>query len=500
MQDTHTPSPYFAAVDLGSNSFHMIICRVNDQTVEVLDRVKDMVQIARGMTSSGIAADAHHRAMECLNRFAERLRGIPPGQVRAVGTKSLRSARNAAFFLAEAERVLGYPIDIISGYEEARLVYTGLFHSVANDDQKRLVIDIGGASTEFIIGHSQDPQLLESLSLGCVAYADKYLSQQHPPPLAMDKAYLAACEEIESIRSTYLRQGWEAVYGTSGTMRAVAELVAERDGGAVIRAESLDALYREVAADREDRLKSVPKLRRDVLPAGIAILRAIFDEFSIDKIQVADATLKDGLIYDTLGRLNNIDAREAAVSHLQQQYRVDLSQATRVAQSAVQFLRQIDTPPLPGISRTKILSWAARLHEVGLGISHSSQHNHGYYILRYSDLAGFGRYEQYILSNLVRSHRKKLTFERLDGLDQKAKMAAIPLILCLRLAVILHRRREDLEFQPKLSGHDGRYTIRFPQGWLDANPLTATGLKQESKHFASLGVELFIRETHSTDL
>lgn len=488
-------SPYFAAVDLGSNSFHMIICRITDQSVEILDRVKEMVQIARGMTSAGIAADAHHRAIECLSRFAERLRDIPPGQIRAVGTKSLRSARNAEFFIVEAEKALGHPIDIISGYEEARLVYKGLFHSVANDDKNRLVIDIGGASTELVIGHSANPLLLESLGFGCVAYTDKHGLKDQPSHAAMDSAYLAACEEIESIRSNYLRNGWNTVYGTSGTMKAVAELLAGEDGGAIIRAESLADLYEQIASGHGDPLKDVTKLRRDVLPAGVAILRAICDELAIEKIQIADATLKDGLIYDTLGRLNNFDARETAVTHLQQQYRVDQPQASRVAQTAVQLLRQVDTPLLPGVSRTKILTWAAKLHEVGLGISHSSHHNHGYYILRHSDLAGFGRYEQHILSSLVRTHRKKLSFERLDGLDQNAKLAIIPLILCLRSAVILHRRREDLDFHPKLTGNEGRYTIGLPPGWLDTNPLTAAGLQQEARYFTGLGIELTIRET-----
>ncbi len=487
-------SPYFAAVDLGSNSFHMIICRVSEQSVEVLDRVKEMVQIARDMSSSGIAEDAHQRAMDCLSRFAERLRDIPPAQIRAVGTKSLRAAKNAEYFLTEAEQVLGHPIDIISGYEEARLVYKGLFHSVANDNNKRLVIDIGGASTEFVIGHSASPLLLESLSFGCVSYADRFNLNRQPTAQAMKKAYLAACAEIEAIRPAFMRSGWDIVYGTSGTMKAVADLLSETDGGAIIRATSLHALYDNLVAGETSRLKSLPSLRRDVLPAGIAILKAIFEQFRLDKIHAADASLKDGLIYDTVGRFNNVDARTYAVSALQQQYRVDQAQASRVALCAGQLLRQIDTPPMPGVSRTKILNWAAQLHEVGLGISHSDHHNHSHYILRYSDLAGFGRYEQYILANLVRCHRKKLKYDRLEGLEHKAKLALFPLILCLRIAVILCRRREDLDFQPSLSGDGDKYLIKFPAGWLTNNPLTAESLKMEPIQFANLGIELQIKE------
>lgn len=495
---TTTEPSYFAAVDLGSNSFHMIICRVNDQNVEVLDRVKEMVQIARGMSGSGIAPDAHQRAIECLARFGERLREIPDGQVRAVGTKSLRSAKNADFFIAEAEQALGYPIDIISGYEEARLVYKGLYHCVANDNNQRLVIDIGGASTEFIIGHSDKPLQLESLSFGCVAFAEQYDLKNEISQRNMNRAYLSACEAMESIRTTYIGCGWNITYGTSGTMKAVAELLAEVDGGAIIRATSINALYYRVISDPEQTLKSVAKLRRDVLPAGIAILRAIFDEFDLEKIHVADATLKDGLIYDSVGRFHNLDARGSAVALLQQQYRVDQDQANRVAKTAIALFQQIRPPQLPGVSRTKILSWAAQLHEVGLGISHSSHHNHGHYILRFSDLAGFGRYEQYILACLVRCHRKKLQFDRLEDLDQKAKIAIIPLILCLRTAVILNRRRKDSDYLPSLSQANGQYVLTFPSNWFTDNPLTSASLQAEEAQFANLGIHLTIQEEDDT--
>lgn len=491
---TPSESPYFAAVDLGSNSFHMIICRVNDQSIEVLDKVKEMVQIAKDMSSSGIAPDAQQRALECLSRFAERLRDIPSSQIRAVGTKSLRSASNAETFLLQAELALGCPIDIISGYEEARLVYKGFNQSIANDNNRRLVIDIGGASTEFIIGLSDTPDLLESLSFGCVAHTDRFDLRKSLTAKNMRRAYLSTCEALESIRPNYRRHGWDICYGTSGTMRAIAELLTDIDGGAIIPAKSLKILYNDIIRNSEDILKNVAKLRRDVLPAGIAILMAICDQLKIEKIHVADATLKDGLIFDSVGRLNNIDAREGAVSSLQQQFRVDTAQADRVAKSAHELMKQLSTPPIPGVSRTKILKWAARLHEVGLGISHSSHHNHGFYVLKYSDLAGFGRYEQYILASLVRCHRKKLLFERIEGLDYKAKLALVPLILCLRLAVILNRRREDSELLPTISGQNDQYKVVFPAQWLTDNPLTAASLNNEPAHFANLSVHVEISE------
>lgn len=487
-------SPYFAAVDLGSNSFHMIICRVNQDTVETVDRVKDMVQIARGMQSGTIAADAQERAIQCLKRFAERLRGIPAAQVRAVGTKSLRSAKNARAFLRDAEQALGHPIAIISGYEEARLVYKGLAHCVANDNNRRLVIDIGGASTEFIIGRDAEPELLESLNFGCVVFAEKHELKNQVSARGMRAAYLAACADLELIRPAYLRKGWDMVYGTSGTMRAIADLVAPADGGAIIRAASLRDLSAAVIEDSEKALHSMPKLRKDVLPAGIAVLRAIFDQLKLDKIHVADASLKEGLIYDTVGRFNNVDARYAAVAKLQGQYNIDLAQAERVARTAITFWRQISAPDLPGVSRTKILTWAAELHEVGLGVSHAGHHNHGYYILRHSDLAGFGRYEQQILACLVRAHRKKIHEDRFDGMEKKVRLALLPMLVCLRLAVILHRRREDLPVLPTLKQTNSTYSLIFTKGWLEENPLTTAGLEKDAGYFRETGIELKIME------
>lgn len=488
-------SPYFAAVDLGSNSFHMIICRVNQETVETVDRVKDMVQIARGMQSGTIAPDAQERALQCLKRFAERLRGIPTSQVRAVGTKSLRAAKNARSFLRDAEQALGHPIEIISGFEEARLVYKGLAHCVANDNNRRLVIDIGGASTEFIIGRDAEPELMESLNFGCVVYSEKHDLKHQVTARGMRAAYLAACADIELIRPAYLKKGWDLVYGTSGTMRAIADLVAETDGGALIRANSLRELSASVIENSERALQSMPKLRKDVLPAGIAVLRAIFDQLKLEKIHVADASLKEGLIYDTIGRFHNVDARYAAVAKLQSQYHVDLAQAERVARTAATFWRQISGPDLPGVSRTKILTWAAQLHEIGLGVSHSGHHHHGYYVLRHSDLAGFGRYEQLILACLVRAHRKKPSDDRFEGLEKSVRQALLPMLICLRIAVILHRRREDVAPLPQIKQTPNSYALVFAKGWLEDNPLTTASLHKEAAYLREAGIELKIQET-----
>lgn len=485
-------SPYFAAIDLGSNSFHMLIVRFNETKIEIVDREKEMVQIARGLQQDGcINRDAQDRALECLHRFSERLRDIPKSQIRAVGTKALRSARNSKSFLKAAERGIGVPIEIISGYEEARLVYAGLSNTVTNDHSQRLVIDIGGGSTEFIIGKDYKTKAMESLPLGCVSFSEThFLNAGGVNAKNMRRAYLAACAEIEEIRKNYLKLDWDIAYGTSGTMRAISGLVSETDGGAIITRKSLDKVIAQTITEGEVKSSGVPKLRRDVLPAGLAILHAIFDQLKLDTLHIADATLKEGLIYDTIGRFSDHDARVETVSNLKNQYAIDVTQAERVSKTASYFWSKLDTCNLPGVSRSKILSWAAQLHEIGLSISHSGYHHHGYYILRHSDLAGFARYEQYILANLVRSHHKKINMKRFEELDDVAREAFIPLMVCLRLAARLHRRREDIDELPEFSGKNGKYKLKFKTDWLEQHPLTQAGLEQEKLYYKALGLTL----------
>ncbi|MEY4642717.1 MAG: hypothetical protein RLZZ227_2711 [Pseudomonadota bacterium] len=476
-------SPYFAAVDLGSNSFHMVIARVQDERVEIIDREKEMIQLARGVNAEGrLTASAQKRALACLARFAERLRDIPRQQVRAVGTRTLRSARQSKSFIKAAEAALGVPIQIISGFEEARLVYTGLAHSVSDDHNQRLVIDIGGGSTELIIGKDYDPFCLESVGAGCVTYTEEFFGDTgRATPTRFQKAYLAACAEIEELRRVYLKTGWKIAYGTSGTVRAIADLLQSRDGGAQITAASLNWLANEVQGGKA-ALHGIPELRRSVLPAGIAILKAIFDLLKLDALHVGDAALKEGLLYDSIGRFSDHDARVSTVRNLQERYKVDVEQAERVAQTALALWRQIDGPQLPQVSRTKVLKWAAQLHEIGMSISHSSHHHHSYYILRNSDLAGFGRYEQYILANLVRNHRKGLYEDKFEEVDDQTMAALIPLVVCLRLAVLLHRRREGVDITPGFEEHRGEYRLKFPKKWLANHPLTLAGLEQEQKY------------------
>ena len=495
IQITMFKSPYFAAIDLGSNSFHMLIARYEDGHFEVIDREKEMVQIARGLQDNGsIDESAKDRALDCLHRFSERLRDIPSEQVRAVGTKTLRAARKSASFLKQAEKQLGHPIQIISGFEEARLVYCGLSHQITNDSSQRLVIDIGGGSTEFVIGKGYDPQILESLSLGCVSFTNRYFKNGNSYEEHMNRAYIAACSELESIRSIYLKKGWKVAYGTSGTIKAIGELVAPNDAP-VIDYEGLKLLYKETIRNAGLNNKDLPKLRRDVLPAGVAILKAIFDQLKIETLHVASSTLKEGLIFDTVGRFSQDDSREATVNLLSERYAIDEEQSKRVDKTSAALWKQIKdkAPDLSGVSRTKVLHWASRLHEIGLSVSHGSHHNHGYYLLQHSDLAGFGRYEQYIFASLVRFHRKKIRLDAFEEVDSSVCDAFIPLLICLRLAVRFCRRREDLNSKPRLEKNNSSFTLTTDELWLASNPLTRAGLIREIELLEGIGVHLELK-------
>jgi len=491
-------SPYFAAVDLGSNSFHMLIVRVNGSALETIDREKEMVQIARGLQEDGNLNDeVSTRALACLRRFSERLRGIPPEQIRAVGTKTLRAAHNASRFLHLAEQELGAPIQIISGFEEARLVYSGLSHSVVNDHNERLVIDIGGGSTEFIIGKDAEPEMLESLELGCVTFSNQHFGNSRPSlDKSLKSAYLSACTELEIIRKPYLKHGWDMVYGTSGTIRAISDLLQKMGlgNGTIIFKDALTQLYSSLNNAEEISDKSIPKLRREVLPAGIAILKAIFDQLKIERLHVADATLKDGLIYDTIGRFSDEDSREETIEKFKAHYRIDLDQAERVRAMALRFWDSIKhaSPNIHGTSRTKILSWAAQLHELGLSVSHTAYHQHGYYLLRHSDMAGFGRYEQVVLATLVRMHRKKIQTAHLNELDEQSQMAVFPLLMCLRLAVLLNRGREDLNAEMTLTQKHDTYYLNIDENWLRENTLINASLTKEVDVLSQIGIKLII--------
>ncbi|GAB2199295.1 Ppx/GppA phosphatase family protein [Sessilibacter sp. MAH4] len=495
MQDlTPHQDHYFVAVDLGSNSFHMLIVRENHGLLQVVDRVKEMVQIARGLKDGQLSQEAQDRAIECLRCFNERIVGIPSTNIKAVGTKALRAAKNARAFLREAEVALGVPIELISGYEEARLVYAGVASSISQDHRKRLIVDIGGASTEFIIGQDNTPTLLESLSIGCVTYTEQFLTNAkgdlEVTPETMKAVYIAAREELEAIQSQFRKEGWDITYGTSGTMKSITEMMPELTPAGVITRVGVTELYHKIAREGELKVEGIAKPRRYVMPAGMAVLRAILDSLSIEELHVSDSALKEGLIHETIGRRNQKDIRNETVRKYLDKYHIDAGQAQRVKETALALIAQADIKEDSGLNPISLIGWAAQLHEIGLMLSHSGYHHHGRYILEHCDLAGFNRYEQFLLATLVGMHRRKLNQQSLESLNPNHREPILKMVICLRLAVILNRKRDSTDQTPKVTWNGDKIHLDFGDGWLPNNQLSERSLQQESEYLARINVTM----------
>ncbi len=486
-----------AAVDLGSNSFHLIVARVCDGHLHILDRMKEMVRLAAGLDAHNrITDEAMDRAIDCLARFGERLRDIPLGDVRIVGTNTLRLARNSKRFIRRAEAALGHPIDIIAGREEARLIYLGVSHSLEDDQVRRLVMDIGGGSTEFILGRHFIPELTESLFMGCVSMSRRYFADGRITEQRMRAAEIAAQQELEGIREAYLRSGWDTAIGASGTILSIRDVVLaqgwSKDG---ISASSLNKLRKAlISTGHSDKLvfEGLAEERRAVFAGGVAIMTASFELLGIDLMRVSSGALREGLLYDHLGRIHHEDVRERTIEGLVQRYQIDTDQARRVRGTAIALLRQ--TPPewgVLGVENEGLISRAASLYEIGLAISHNQYHKHGGYLVRNMDMPGFARGEQTLIATLIRGHRRKFPQAVFRDLSRENARNARRLCMLLRLAVLLHRGRGQTELPSiHLQAEGKRVALKFPLDWLQEHPLTQADLGQEAAYLKAVGRRL----------
>ena len=489
-----------AAVDLGSNSFHMVVGRLQQGRLSILDRIREMVRLGAGLDDDGrLSAEASERALACLSRFAERLDSLRAGSVRAVGTNTLRKTRDRLDFLTEASRVLGHPIDVISGVEEARLVYLGAAHSLPGDPANRLVVDIGGGSTELIAGSGYTAERLESLYMGCVSVSASFFPEARVTAKRFRMARLAARQELAPVAESFRGAGWERAYGTSGTIRATAKLLVDDDNpSGIITRDGLERLQADVITCgnlNKRRPAGLSEDRAPVYPGGLAIITEAFDALGIESMMAADGALREGLLFDLLGRLTDEDARQRSVQSLQNRFHVDLLQAARVEAVALDFQRQV-TPAwgLEGQLSRQLVAWAARLHEIGLDIAHAQHHRHAAYLLRHADLAGFSAGEQLLLSALVGNHRRRLRPELMEGLPSSWSVRAPRLAVLLRLAVVLCRSRSETPLPPiTLTASAKSLTLEFPEDWLEAHQLTLADLRQEAKYQASSGLRLRYR-------
>lgn len=500
MNDTQrlSPSaePMMAAIDMGSNSFHMVIARLENGEVRPVQKLAEKVMLAAGLDDNNMLDEAAFaRGLDCLRRFAQCIPAVDSRWVRCVGTNSLREARNGEAFLRQARQILRCPVEVVAGREEARLIYLGVAHTLADDGGKRLVFDIGGGSTEFIIGKRFEPLLTESLHMGCVSYRDRFFANGKISEQGFKKAVMTARTELAAIESSYRKKGWDNVVGASGSVKAIEGAL--QDNGWFKDAIDLPGLHK-----LRDRLLTFNSLdaidipgikadRRHILPSGLAILIAIFEQLGIKTAHYSDGAMREGILYDLLGRHVHEDVRERSILAMMNRYSVDTAQAERVLQSALKAFNQVKKDWDLGEYCREWLRWSALSHEIGMAVSHSGFHKHGAYLLTHSDLPGFTRQDQKVMAVLVGNHRRKLKESDWQELPPHLQEKVKQLVLVLRLSVLFHRaRREDLipDFRMAVDGKSAR--LRFSAKWLEEHPLLQAELQEEQDVWKKIGMKL----------
>lgn len=497
MNDQQQTRQHIAAIDLGSNSFHMVVARVEDGHIHILDKLKEMVRLGAGLDKNGrLSEKARIRALSCLDRFGERVHDLPQGNVAAVGTNTLRQAKNSRRFLESASEVLGHPISIIGGKEEARLVYLGVSHSLVAEDGKRFVMDIGGGSTELIIGENFEPLHLRSLEMGCVSMSRAFFQKGKLHKKNWKKAGIAAHLKLRPERRYFQKVDWgSSSTGASGTIKAVWHIVNAL--GLESYTLTLESLYaireRMIEAGQLDNL-NLPGLQNDrkpVFAGGLAILIATFEALKIRNMQVSEGALREGLLYERLGRIQSEDTRLKTVSCVQHRFQISQEHARRVSLTAHRLYSACEKSWKLRLEDAEILHWASSLHEIGLAVSLSGYQRHGAYLLEHADLPGFSFEEQSWMSVLVRCHRKKILKKYFGVLPEKRRKTALRLVILLRLATLLHRSRKDETAAiEKVEAKGNTLTIRFAEYELIHHPLQRASLEQEADYLNKVGFEL----------
>lgn len=489
-----------AAVDLGSNSFHMIVASLEeDGTLKIIDRIKEMVRLSAGLDSkNNLNEETQERALECLSRFSQRLQNIHENDIRITGTNTLRIAENSNKFIKKAKKVLGHRIDIISGVEEARLVYHGAVYSLAELGNKRLVVDIGGGSTEIIIGKNNKPMQLESLEMGCVSITKKFFSDGIINKLKIKKADIFARQMVEPERQSYLKTGWEQCVGTSGSIRSISKvlLATEITDGTITDKglkKLLDILL-EFELIKNIKLDGLNSDRRQVFIGGVIVLNAVFKALKLKEMIASDGALREGLILDMVGRIKHEDIREISVQQLASRYGVRQEHAENIILSCKHLSSELKKSwSLDEENNQLLLFWAANLHEMGLAISHAGYNKHGAYLVLNSDMPGFSMHEQLLLSLLIRYHRQKFLLEDFESFSPKYSKKIFYLIIILRIAVILNRSiPEYQEPDYTVKAKKDSLTLSFPDQWLENNPLIIADLENETDYLATIGIKLII--------
>ena len=492
-----------AAIDLGSNSFHMVVAEEIEGQLVILDRIREMVRLAEGLDEKGQLDDVvEQRALDCLSRFGQRIRSLDAHCVSTVGTNTLRRIKNSDDFIFQAEQALGFTIEIISGFEEARLVYQGVAHTLEQDHQSKLIVDIGGGSTELVIGEGFSPQLLNSLEMGCVMMTQKFFADGKIKAKRLQAARIFVLQRMKAVHYSYRKLGWESAIGSSGSIKSIASVIREmklqkNDG---IDRESLVKLVAICSDYKKIKKLDLPGLsekRQPVFLGGLIVLAGVFEALSIDHMHVSEGALREGLLYDMVGRRQNNDVRNKSVDSLSSRFHADQDHAKRIELTAFDFFEQLKEYWFEDAQHAEnLLRWACKLHEIGRNISHSSFQRHSAYIIENADLAGFSRQEQQRLSTIVCAHRGKLLKDSFNNVHKAQRQRSIYLTIVLRLSVIFHRSRIENKLpQIKIVLDDKNLILKLPDQWLNEHPLTINDLEQEAEFLSSLGLNLTTERT-----
>ena len=489
-------NPYYAAIDLGSNSFHMIVARRTGVGINVTDRLRSPVRLAAGLTEDGgLSSEAQERALSCLTQFGQRLRDLPSEQVRAVGTNALRQAKKAGDFLEQAERALGHRIEIIPGVEEARLIYLGVSHSIADDHRRRIVVDIGGGSTECILGSDYKPITRHSLYMGCVSYTKRFFADGLLNRGNYERAKIAAEQEFQPLVQSFSNFGWRDAIGSSGTLCGIQEILEANNWGAgKITLEGLEHLREYILSQNEISkisINGLTKDRRPVIIGGLAIVDAFFEIFGIDSMKTSKWSLREGLVYEMSGAsTSTTDIRNDAVAQMQEAHSVDKVHAIRVEDTALHIWKNTkDTWHLDEDENERLLRWASALHEIGLSISYAGHHKHAAYLIEHCAMAGFSQNLKHQLALLVRYHRRKFNRGAFNDLPSELRDRTVKLALILRLAILLHRSRDPhMDVLPDVLVAENTIQLKLDDEFLRHHPLTVADLDDEKAQAKWLGL------------
>ncbi len=496
MSQTVSP-PLYAAIDLGSNSFHMLVVRHIDGSVQTMAKIKRKVRLAAGLDeNNALSTEAMQRGWDCLSLFAERLQDIPKENIRIVGTATLRTATNVDIFLEKANQILGYDINVISGEEEAATIYKGVAHT-SGGSGRRLVVDIGGASTEMIIGEGFSAKALTSLKMGCVTWLERHFKDRQLTATNFDNAIEAAKSTLAPILESYTDIGWDVCVGASGTVQALQEIMLAQGMDEVITHTKLKRLQKQAMITErleELEIEGLTLERALVFPSGLSILIAIFELLKIDSMTLAGGALREGLAYEMVDELRQDDIRARTIKSVQSRYQMDVSYGDQVAAAAETLLEQAGgeawvSEPQAGV----LLQTAAKLHEIGLTIDFKKGGEHSAYLLQNLDLPGFTRAQKHYLGELTRRYREQLT--SLPEQHAVSGTSSKRILRILRLAILLtHRRNPELEPEFTLTADDNNLTLTLSKQWLADNPLTAAELEIESNRQTDIGWPLTIAE------